>query len=71
MDKDKMCPSKSCRRCIYLEKSHVQFGANLKAKYKSKMFICYIQSILLQSTKQRLSNFARSVMSWLRTCSVL
>lgn len=46
MDKEKMCPSKSCRRCIYLEKSHVQFGANLMAKYKSKMFICYIQSIL-------------------------
>lgn len=34
MDKEKMCPSKSCRRCIYLEKSHVQFGANLMAKYK-------------------------------------
>lgn len=55
MDKEKMCPSKSCRRCIYLEKSHVQFGANLMAKYKSTKFICYIQSILLQSTKQRLS----------------
>lgn len=55
MDKEKMCPSKSCPRCIYLEKSHVQFGANLMAKFKSKMFICYIQSILLQSTKQRLS----------------
>lgn len=36
MDKEKMCPSKSCRRCIYLEKSHVQFGANLMAKFKSK-----------------------------------
>lgn len=42
MDKEKMCPSKSCRRCIYLEKSHVQFGANLMAKYKSTKFICYI-----------------------------